>query len=98
MRRLLMLGRSVVVGFLCVASALQMQVQAQAQQPVPIPQATKPQRITTQMLWTGARSNAAVEIAAAQALTKRGGADVLVATPIARRLHNGLSQSIVRWA
>ena len=77
MRRLLMLGRLVVVGFLCVASTLQMQ--AQAQQPLPIPQATKPQRITTQMLWTGARANAAVEIAAAPALTKRV-ADVLVAT------------------
>ena len=77
MRRLLMLGRLVVVGFLCVASTLQMQ--AQAQQPLPIPQATKPQRITTQVLWTGTRANAAVEIAAAQALTKRG-ADVLVAT------------------
>ncbi len=37
------------------------------------------QRITTQVLWTGMRANAAVEIAAAQALTKRG-ADVLVAT------------------
>ena len=45
MRRLLMLGRSVVAGFLSVASTLQMQ--AQAQQPLPIPQATKPQRITT---------------------------------------------------
>ena len=77
MRRLLMLGRLVVVGFLCVASTLQMQ--AQAQQPLPIPQATKPQRITTQVLWTGTRANAALEIAAAQALTKRG-ADVLVAT------------------
>ena len=45
MRRLFMLGGLVVVGFLCVASTLQMQ--AQAQQPAPIPQATKPQRITT---------------------------------------------------
>lgn len=37
------------------------------------------ERITTQVLWTGARANATVEIAAARALAKRG-ADVLLAT------------------
>lgn len=37
------------------------------------------ERITTQVLWTGSRANATVEIAAARALAKRG-ADVLLAT------------------